>query len=370
MWGGITVVLPYELFVVTGDLRMLKSAYSTARTYLNFMWHYSGNGTQLLTPDGFDFLGDWQSPHGCGSSADSSLYNNAYFVYVLKLGAKVARIVGAPAEDVARFAAAAAAIGTITHSSFYDSSKKRYAAGGNSYQGHQVLPLVAGLVPETLVSTVLASLVDQIVVEKQNHVDTGLHTTYFMAKLLSTPAVARDDLLLAMATNPTAPSYAWLVLQNLTTWPETWSIKPVAGAASLMHGTLNGFSLWFPQSLVGVRADHDDPGFQAFTIQPAYASGIHAANGTAATPYGPVAVQWTIAPEGVESGSFQKEVFTLALSIPFNTVAKVWIPARSERDVMEGGKPASQQQCTFLRQDGGNTVWQLGAGTYSFAVSS
>ena len=337
--------------------------YPTARTYLNFMWRYSGNGTQLLTPDGFDFLGDWQSPHGCGSGADASLYNNAYFVYVLKLGAKMARIVGAPAEDAARFSAAAVTIGNITHRSFYNSSRKRYAAGGSSYQGHQVLPLVAGLVPADLVPTVFASLVDQIVVEKANHIDTGLHTTYFMAKLLSNPAVARDDLMVAMATNPTAPSYAWLVLQNYTTWPETWAVGSVAGAASLMHGTLNGFGLWFPQSLVGVRADHDNPGFQSFTIHPAYGSGVRAVNGTVATPYGPVTVQWAVA------ASAATPKVRLALTLPFNTVATVWIPARSERSVMEGGKPASQQQCTFLRQDGGKTVWQLGAGTYSFAVN-
>jgi hypothetical protein len=160
------------------------------------------------------------------------------------LGAKIAQLVGAP-EDGARFTAAAIAVGNATHATFYNSTLQRYTAGGNSYQGHQVLPLVAELVPAALIKPVFASLVEQIVVEKQNHIDTGLHTTYFMAKLLSSPTVARDDLMLAMATNPTYPGYGWLVLQNLTTWPETWEIGRIAGGTSLIHGTLNGFGLWY-----------------------------------------------------------------------------------------------------------------------------
>ena len=64
MWGGISVVLPHELYTVTGDIRMLRAAYPTAAAFVNFMWRFSGNGTTLLKPNGFDFLGDWQTPHG------------------------------------------------------------------------------------------------------------------------------------------------------------------------------------------------------------------------------------------------------------------------------------------------------------------
>ena len=162
-----------------------------------------------------------------------------------------------------------------------------------------------------------------------------------------------------MATNPTAPSYAWLVLQNYTTWPETWMAGSVAGAISLMHGTLNGFGLWFPQSLLGVRADPAAPGFQRFTIRPAYHSGIAGANGTVATPHGLVRVQWTALP------------VTLKVTIPWNSAATVYFPHGQGGRVIdiEAGRPAVQiDSSAFVGREGYSSVLQLGAGSYSLAV--
>ena len=88
MWGGITVLLPYELYRRFGDARMLAAAYPTISGYLDFMSHFSTNTTDgLVHPQGFDWLGDWQAPHGCGDGNDPDLYNNAYIVFALKRGA-------------------------------------------------------------------------------------------------------------------------------------------------------------------------------------------------------------------------------------------------------------------------------------------
>jgi hypothetical protein len=58
--------------------------FNALQAFLNFMWDYSSNGTGLLEPKGIPFLGDWQSPHGCGSSADALLHG-AHFVCGCKL---------------------------------------------------------------------------------------------------------------------------------------------------------------------------------------------------------------------------------------------------------------------------------------------
>ena len=143
----------------------------------------------------------------------------------------------------------------------------------------------------------------------------------------------RDSLLLQMATNPTAPGYGYLVSEmNLTTWPETWSAGVVAGAASLMHGTLNGFGLWFPQGLLGVQPT-DVPG--RLDVRPAYAVGLGHASGVVATPLGAVEVSWSAAAGGGDAG------VALNLTVPFNTVLQVWIPAVSAAHVAEGGALAS-----------------------------
>ena len=273
MWGGITVLLPYELYRRYGDMRMLEASYPMMRDFLSFMVHFSANTTDGLVQgnaQGFDWLGDWQAPHGCSDGNDPDLYNNAYIVYALRRAVEVIGAIDnetiATRADSARFAAAAERIGAGVHRVFF-------RAGGSCYgpstpgtavarQGHQVLALVAGLTPHEQVPAVLASLVRELTNSSgaaKGHIDTGTHTTYFMGKILSGGMdgvvgadADRADLIYRAAMNPTWPSYSALISAGLTTWPETWGIKRIAGGVSKMHGTLNGFGLTFPQSFLGV----------------------------------------------------------------------------------------------------------------------
>lgn len=112
------------------------------------------------------------------------------------------------------------------------------------------MPLIAGVVPAALQAGVLASLITEIQVGQAGHLDTGLSGTYFMAKLLTDPAVRRVDLLQSMATADGMPSYAALLAAGFTTWPETWS---TTDDQSKLHGCYNGFGLMFPEGALGVR---------------------------------------------------------------------------------------------------------------------
>jgi hypothetical protein len=241
------------------------------RGFLSFMTHFISNSTGLVTPHGFDWLGDWQAPHGCGVGNDKDLYNSAYIVYALKRAAEIVTAIDdetiAPTSDAVKYTADAEHISKAVHSLFYSTEQNRYVetSSNSSRQGYQVMALVAGIPPPDLVEGVLEALVDEITGANHvgpggpGHIDTGLTTTYFMAKLLTggmstaTANAARNELLYTMAMKPTWPSYAALVNAGLTTWPETWSISGVAGAVSKMHGTLNGLGLWFPQGLLGVQ---------------------------------------------------------------------------------------------------------------------
>jgi hypothetical protein len=239
--------------------------------FLSFMSHFISNSTGLVTHSGFDWLGDWQAPHGCSKGNDPDLYNNAYIVYALKRGAEIVTAINdetiAPAADAAKFTANAERIGRAVHATFYSSEQKRYVetAQNTSRQGYQVMALVAGIPPAEVSQGVLDALVDEISGASHagpggpGHIDTGLTSTYFMAKLLSggmgtvTPNATRNELLYTMAMKPTWPSYAALINAGLTTYPETWAISSVAGGVSKMHGTLNGLGLWFPQGVLGIQ---------------------------------------------------------------------------------------------------------------------
>jgi alpha-L-rhamnosidase len=366
-WGLISVKLPWELFLQSGDLRALNASYYTTKRFLALLTKSVDETTGIFNTGG-RMLADWQSVSSYAEIEDAQiLFNSAYLVYQLKLAARTATALG-ETDDAKTYASTAQTISAGVHATYYDAASKSYFARNGhanvSYQGFNVVALMAGLVPSAggVEDDVLAMLEHQITVEKSGHLDTGLFNTYLMATLLSSPRGSaqkrRDDLLLTMATTPTYPGYGWLVTQGLGTWPETWKIGSVAGGASLIHGCMNGFGLWFPQGILGVRADPDFPGFSRFAVRPAFGINITQAEGKVATPHGAVSVSWTT-PSATAT--------TLKLVVPFNTVATVWLPATAASAVSEGGKPATSS-ATFVRQDGADTVWEVGSGEYAFAT--
>ena len=351
-WGGFIVTMPWHVFQVTGDERILAMTYAPASAFLaSLMSHANTSG--LIQPFGgsWGFLGDWLTPHGSeqSDSIEALLFNNCLYVYYARLLAQTAAVIGDGA-GAAALNASATVVANAVHAAFFSPLTNTYL---DARQTHQVMPLIAGIVPVALISAVTASLVAAVTATK-GHIDTGLHGTYFLAKVLSDPKMRRDDLLHVMSTQTSSPGYGALLDAGFTTWPEDWTGAPTG---SKMHGCLNGFGLWFPQGLLGVRVT--SPGFSRFNVRPAIGvGGLMSAQGTVATPHGTVAVawKWTAA-----------SVIALNVTVPCNTAATLWLPAVNADHVTESGKPASTSPgVTFLRMDGADTVWALGSGDFVF----
>jgi hypothetical protein len=357
-WGGFAVVMPWRLYEVNGDLRMLCEAYPTMQRLLAFLLSQVGKSGLVEPFDGYwGFLGDWVTPHGNENSGtnESILFNNAYTAHILDLAANVADALG-DAPGAASFRASHANISAATNAAFL-----RNESGAIFYldrlQTHQVMPLLGGVVPPALVPSVMATLEDAILVASRGHLDTGLTGTWAMAKLFV--GAGRDDLLHAMATQTTAPSYGWLLSRGFTTWPEDW-----AGSAggSRMHGCLSGFGLWFSEGLLGVRPAREAPGMRLVEVRPAYGvGGLASAAGSSYTPYGAIENSWAWAPGAV----------THSLSVPVNVAVLLWLPSADATKVSEGGRPAvSSPGVAFVRADGNaSSVWRLGSGRFEFVVA-
>ena len=59
----------------------------------------------------------------------------------------------------------------------------------------------------------------------------------------------------------------------------------------------------------------------------------------------------------------------LNLSVPVNSRARVWLPAARPADVFEGGSNPATQVAQYIGQDGDDTVWNVGSGSYTFCTS-
>jgi alpha-L-rhamnosidase len=59
------------------------------------------------------------------------------------------------------------------------------------------------------------------------------------------------------------------------------------------------------------------------------------------------------------------------ISIAPNTVAVVYLPAKSINEVKEGNRQvAESQNVQFLKMENGKAVFQIGSGNYSFTVDN
>ena len=95
------------------------------------------------------------------------------------------------------------------------------------------------------------------------------------------------------------------------------------------------------------------PGFKEVVIHPRIDPRIQHARGDFDSVYGKIVSDWSATSEGP---------FRLNVTIPPNTRARVYLPARANSMVTEGGRP---MEC---RQEAGECMIAVGSGEYSFVV--
>ena len=138
--------------------------------------------------------------------------------------------------------------------------------------------------------------------------------------------------------------------------------KAGTGRGAQMPSTGGAIGMWLYQSVLGIRPDPAGPGFQKFILapQPDPATGLTAAQGHYDSVHGRIGSDWTLA-----AGRF-----TLHATIPANTTATVFVPAKDRNSVLESGKPAGEAAgVKFLRMEEGTAVYQVGSGEYHFTSS-
>jgi alpha-L-rhamnosidase len=322
-WSGFILTLPWEVYLNYGDTRILETTFTAAQKWLSYLeahinerglldvltaedWEYAGGDRWL-------FLGDWANPHGNEESysKEASLFNNCYYVYVLKIAADIARIL-AMEEKAGAYLERAAKITDAVNRTYYDPVNSTYI---DSKQTHLVLPLVAGMVPEPDIQKVEEKLREEILVNQKGHFDTGIHGTYFLSKYLTEKG--KHELMQTLMTQTSYPSFGEMISRGEITWPEYW--HPVN---SRVHGCLNGMGGWFQRGILGIQLDPDTPGYKHFLIKPALIDSLLWAKGYHRSPYGPIQVSW----------EKDKTSFTLQLDVPENTRATVVMPGKKQEE--------------------------------------
>jgi hypothetical protein len=354
LWGGVSILLPWDMYLHYGDTRVLRDNYDMMKRYIAFLDSKSkDNLLQQYAGDPYGFLGDWVIPgfDQGGGRPWSPLewrifFNNCYCAFANDHLSKVAATLG-ETEDATRYAQKAEAIRQATHSAFFESDLNTYP-GDN--QTALSAALISGVVPEELRATVFENLVRVISVDNRDHIDGGMHGSMFVLRTLTD--FNRDDLSFLMINKTSYPGWGFMLDQGATTMWERWD-----GDRSHIHSTLLAVGEWFPRALGGIKTDPASPGFRRVIIEPHPVGDITWANTWYDTIRGPVASNWKV--EG--------EKFTLEVEIPANTSATVRIPGAN---VTEGGAPLEANKAVVLtKSENGLVTLEVPSGKYHFEAT-
>ncbi len=352
-WCGFIIAVPWQMYLQYGDLSALRENYPAMQKWLGFVEQYCKNG-DIMEPWPNNnrrnwYLGDWAVPDGVNQNNPEAvkLVVNCYRVYCYDLMTRIAEALGQK-EDAGRYRVKADGLRPAVHQALYDAKRQTYAAGG---QLDLAFPLLTGVVPEGLRADIVKQLEQDIVVKRNGHLSVGLVGIPILVKTLM--GLDRDDLIFSMVDKDTYPGWGYMLKNGATTTWEHWN-----GARSRIHNCYNSIGMWFYQSLGGIQPDPAAPGYKQFTIKPALVGDISWVKTRLNSVRGAIVSNWR------KDG----KKLNMAVVIPPNTTAIVYVPAKDQAGVTESGKPAGKARgVKFLRMENGAAVYEVGSGAYNFA---
>ena len=350
-WMDAGVICPFTIYQVYGDTHVIERHYESMTKFMHFLLRTSND--YLRSPRGHSW-GDWLS---IGGRTSNDLIATAYFAYDAKLMAEMAAAI-ARMEDAQRYARLFDNIKTAFNKAYVSANGRIKGDTQTCY----AMALYMDLLPQALRKKAGARLVE-LIRERNWHLSTG-----FLGAKYLLPALTEEgyvDVAFRLLTNKTYPSWGYSIENGATTIWERWnSYKKGKGFQDSYMNSFNHYAFgsvceWMFASMAGI--DTDGAGFKRITIRPQPGgSGITYTKASYDSIYGRIATYWR-----VRDGKF-----LLDLTIPANTTATVYIPARDADSITEGGKPASKAEAVrFLRIGDGRAVFAVGSGRYRFMSS-
>jgi len=219
----------------------------------------------------------------------------------------------------------------------------------NGTQMSNAFPLFLNIVPETHKEAVLKNLIDDINVNQNGRLTTGILGTKYMIEALT--ETGRADVAWQLIKQKEHPS--WLdMLKNRTTLSERWTLR-----GSNNHVMFGSIDTWFYRILAGINIDNKQPGFEHIIFKPTIAQDLTFVDAGVNTIRGKISSRW----------DFSDGNFRLRISVPVNSSATVFIPAKDKESITEGGQTAdSSTGVQFVKMEKDYAVFSVGSGEYDF----
>lgn len=319
-WCGFVITASWKAFQSYGDIHFLEKYYPVMQHWLGYVKKYSPSGLLEPWPETEYrswYLGDWATPEGIDQTnpASINLVNNCFLIVCYETMNKIATVLG-KANDAGEYAVLKEALKNKIQDKFFNPDRNIYGSGS---QIDLTYPLLAGVVPDSLVSIVKKNLHELIETDFSGHFACGLVGVPVFTEWAVKNKEA--DLIYSMLKKRDYPGYLYMIDNGATTTWEHWN-----GARSRIHNCYNGIGYWFYEAIGGIRQDEDNPGYRHVLIDLQIPKGITWAKTSKETPYGTIATYW-------KTGN---NMMKIKIEIPVGCKAGVAIPDGNETYALNG----------------------------------
>ena len=350
-WSDAAIIIPWELYLRYGDVRVLEEQYDSMRAWLSYA--VSEAGDDLVWKPDFHF-GDWSGD----VETPPDLIATAYLAHSADLMSRIAGVLGLEA-DRSVYADLFGRVQAAFRSEFVS------IFGNLSYrtQTAYALALRFDLLTDEQGNRALGSLVDDIR-QQGTHLTTGFVGTAALCPVLS--GNGRADVAYDLLFQSTAPSWLFAVRSGATTMWEQWRGKEAGTFAdpelnSLNHYVGGAIGDWMYSTIGGINPDVEAPGFKHAILGPTPDPRLTHASASLRTMYGTLSTNWKL-----ES----PDRFLLDVEVPVNATASVRLPrARAENVLESGERLIASAGISSVRESGRDVVVEIGSGSYLFSYS-
>ncbi len=322
-WGDAATVIPWTLYCVYGDERILARQYESMKAWVEYMRSRSPHD---LWQSGFQY-GDWlaldkEEFSDRTGATDKYLIATAFYALSADILSKAAKVLN-KSEDAEFYAR--------LHARIVKAFCKEYVTDTgrlvSETQTACVLALHFDLLPKKFRPRVLQTLIDNIR-DHGYHLTTGFVGTPYLCHTLS--ECGYGDIAVRLLKSDDYPSWLYAVDKGATTIWERWNgIYPDGtffepSMSSFNHYAYGSIGDWMYRKWAGI--DCLQPGYKKISIKPYLVEGVDSISCAFDCMYGKISVAYRI-----ENGCVRYRV-----EIPVNTTAVLELPGCDKTTVGSG----------------------------------
>jgi alpha-L-rhamnosidase len=340
-WGDAGVIVPWTTWLQYGDKAIIEENWDAMQRWMDFIQRRNPDflRAKALGPN----YADWLAPD---EHTNRDLLATAYWSLIANMMSQMAHAIGKSA-DAKRYDDVVQNIRTAFRKAYI----KDNGEVGTGTQTSYVVALYTKMAPESLEPLLVDKLVKDIEA-RDWHLSTGFLGTPFL--LFTLADHGRSDVAYRLLLNDTYPSWGYMLSKGATTWWERWNGDTGDPSMnSYNHYAFGSVIAWVYRYAAGIDTLPNSPGFKEIVIHPHLDSRMTAARAEYDSIYGKIVSDW----KGTDAGPF-----SLSVTVPANTSAKVFLPAIAGAQLTEDGNPVDAQP------ERGSYVVTVGSGSYKFDV--